>query len=325
MTRSAQLGWARVKVGLLIVVALAILAAMILNLEEGMGLLGRKAKFRALVEHTQGLKIGSPVRMNGVDIGNVHKITIGTQTPQVEITFTVQAHVAPHIRQDASISIRALGLLGDKYLEVLPGTAASPPLPVGSTVVGTAESDISHFATNATSTIEKVNAALEQLQAALTAITKGPGTTGKLVNDPDLYNKSRAAVDKLEQISDKGLSILSKVERGEGTVGKLVVDEELYARANKAAAGLNELAGRLNNPNSTMTKLADPALYARLEQLTARGEALLSKVERGEGTVGKLVTRDELYVRADKLLGDVEELVADVKKNPKKYLRISVF
>jgi phospholipid/cholesterol/gamma-HCH transport system substrate-binding protein len=126
-------------------------------------------------------------------------------------------------------------------------------------------------------------------------------------------------------VSDKGLAILGKVERGEGTVGKLVADQALYDRASKAAAGLNELAGRLNNPQGTLIKLADPALYAKLEHLTARGETLLSKLERGEGTVGKLVSSDDLYVRADKLLTDVEELVADIKKNPKKYLKLSVF
>jgi phospholipid/cholesterol/gamma-HCH transport system substrate-binding protein len=325
MTRRAQLSWARVKVGALVVTALAILTAVILNLEEGMGLLGRKTTFRAVVHHTQGLKIGSPVRMNGVDIGNVHTVAIAERTPQVEITFTVQDHVAPHIRQDASISIRALGLLGDKYLEVLPGSPALPPLPVGSTLVGSAESDITHLATNATGTIDRVNAALEQLQAALAAVIKGRGTTGKLVNDPELYDKSRAAVDKLEQVTDKGLSILSKVERGEGTVGKLMADQELYTRANQAVAALNELAGRLNNQNGTLARLADPALYARLDSLTSRGELLLGKLERGEGTAGKLITQDDLYARTDKLLTEVEEFVADVKKNPKKYFKFSVF
>jgi phospholipid/cholesterol/gamma-HCH transport system substrate-binding protein len=145
------------------------------------------------------------------------------------------------------------------------------------------------------------------------------------VNDPDLYNRSRAVVDKLEQVSDKGLAILNKVERGEGTVGKLVADQELYARATQAAAGLNELAGKLNNQNGTLAKLADPALYAKLDNLTARGELLLAKVERGEGTVGKLITQNDLYARADKLLSEVEEFVADVKKNPKKYFKFSIF
>jgi phospholipid/cholesterol/gamma-HCH transport system substrate-binding protein len=132
-------------------------------------------------------------------------------------------------------------------------------------------------------------------------------------------------VDKLEQVTDKGLSILSKVERGEGTVGKLMADQELYTRANQAVAALNELAGRLNNQNGTLARLADPALYARLDSLTSRGELLLGKLERGEGTAGKLITQDDLYARTDKLLTEVEEFVADVKKNPKKYFKFSVF
>lgn len=191
--------------------------------------------------------------------------------------------------------------------------------------MGSAESDISHLAIDATSTIDKVNAAIEQIQAALTAITKGQGTTGKLVNDPDLYNRSRAAVDKLDQVSDKGLAILGKVERGEGTVGKLVADPELYARATQAVSDLNELAHKLKDRNGTLAKLADPALYDKLDDLTSRGQQLLSKVERGEGTAGKLITQDALYARADKLLADVEELVAEMKKHPQKYFKFSVF
>ncbi len=325
MTRQAQTRWAQVKIGLLVVAALGFLFVMIMNLEEGVGLFARQTKFKAMVTHTQGLKVGGPVRMNGVDIGNVHKIAIAGETPQVEITFTVKSDVAPHIREDASISIRALGLLGDKFLEISPGTLSKPPLHPGNVLMGKAEMDIGSLASGASTTIEKVNTALEEMQQALAVITKGQGTTGKLVNDPELYNRSKEILDKIGQASEKGLALLDKVERGEGTVGKLVGDKELYARATQAVTELNDLAKKLNNENGTLTKLADPTLYAKLDNLTARGEQLLDKVERGEGTVGKLVTSDQLYARADKLLTEMEQFVADVKKNPTKYFKFSVF
>ncbi|MEW6245918.1 MAG: MlaD family protein [Nitrospirota bacterium] len=325
MTRRSDLTWVQVKIGILVLISLAIVMIMILNLEEGLGVLSRKTQFRAMVSHTQGLKVGSPVLMNGVNIGNVHKIEIARNAPQVEITFTVKREVAQHVREDASINIRALGLLGDKYLEIVPGTPTRPSLEPGAILTGKAETDITSLASGASATIENVNTALQEVQRALAAITKGEGTTGKLVNDPELYDRSKRVLENLEKASEKSLALLDKVERGEGTVGKLVTDKELYARANQAVRELTELANRLNNQNGTLAKLADPTLYAKLDSLTARGEQLLDKIERGEGTVGKLVTRDDLYTRTDKLLTEVEEFVADVKKNPKKYFKFSVF
>ncbi|MBX3234883.1 MAG: MCE family protein [Nitrospiraceae bacterium] len=323
--RQSQLGWSQVKIGLLVVVALSILAYMILNLEEGMGLIQHKTKFRALVPHTQGLKIGGPVRMNGVDIGNIHGIAISGETAQVEIKFTVQQAAAIHIRQDAAIHIRALGLLGDKFLEIAPGSPNQPPLPPNSVIVGQPETDMTDLAATASVTIEKVNAALEQIQLALKAITQGQGTTGKLVNDPELFDRSKEVLGKIDRASDKGLALLEKVEKGEGTVGKLMTDKDLYARAATAVRELQELTKKLNNQNGTLAKLADPDLYNKLDRLSNRGETLLAKIEHGEGTVGKLVTNDELYVRTDKLLTEIEQFVAEVKKNPKKYLKLSVF
>lgn len=325
MNRQAQLKWTQVRVGLLVLFALAILIVMILNLENGMGLLSGQTRFHAMVNHSQGLKVGGPVRMNGVDVGNVREIKIAPDSPHVEIVFTVQNSAAPHVRQDATVTIRPMGLLGDKYLEVSPGTPSKPPLAEGSLLAGQAEADVTGLATDASVTFEHVNAAIRDLQQLLAAVSQGQGTAGKLITDPELYDRSQRMLEKLEAASEKSLRLLSKVERGEGTIGRLVTDQELYARATQAVKDLTELTGRLNNQNGTLAKLADPAFYSRLDSLAARGEYLLNKLEHGEGTMGKLVNQDDLYLRMDKLLTDVETLVADVKKNPKKYFKFSLF
>ncbi len=325
MSRQSQIGWAQVKIGLVVVMALTVLAFMILRLEEGMGLMARKSTFHALVDHTQGLKVGGPVRMNGVDIGNIHDIEIAPNSGMVEIKFTVKKDVAPHIREDASIHIKALGLLGDKFLEIVPGQPDKPLLPPGSIITGRSGSDITDLASGASVTIDKVNAALEQIQRALTAITQGQGTTGKLVNDPELFDRSKEILQKLNDASVKGLALLDKAENGDGTVGKLLSDKELYVRATQGVKEFNDLMKKLNDQNSTLTKLTSPELYTKLQALATQGEHVLNRVERGEGTVGKLVSSDELYVRTDKLLTDMEQLLADVKRNPTKYFKFSVF
>jgi phospholipid/cholesterol/gamma-HCH transport system substrate-binding protein len=325
MTRRTHLRWTELKVGLVVVLALGFLVFMILNLEEGMGLINRQTQFRALVDHTQGLKVGSPVRMNGVDVGNVHRIAIAPDSPKVEIAFTVDDVAAPHIREDGVVVIRPMGLLGDKFLEVLPGTQSKPVRQPGSLLTGKAEADLTALASDASVTFTEVNAAVRELQRVLAGINDGQGTASKLLTDPTLYDRSQRLLEKLETASDKGVSLLSKVEKGEGTIGQLVSDRELYNRANQALRDLTELTARLNDRNGTLRKLTDPALYARLDQMATRGEDLIGKVEKGQGTIGKLVTQDELYTRMDRVLTDIELLVADVKKNPTKYFKFSVF
>lgn len=326
MDRQGQLRASQVKVGFLIVAALGILIFMIINLEEGMGLFVRHATYHVRVDNTLGLKIGGPVRMNGVDIGNIRKIAIAEAAPTVDITFTIQRQLAPYIREDASVSISALGLLGDKFLEIHPGSASKPPLAIGGTLASRAVGlDLGNITTTAGETLERMNEALREIQKVLVRLNEGQGTAGKVLSDSTLYDRSNLVLEKLETAADKGVGLLSKVERGDGTIGQLLSDKELYARASRAVKDLNELSTRLANKDGTLTKLSNPELYQRIETLTQRGEALLGKVERGEGTMGKLVTNDELYQRADKLLTEVETLVADVKKNPTKFFKFSVF
>ena len=325
MERHGRLQWSQLKIGLVVSIALVMLVIAVMNMSHGLTFISRAPELHAVVDHTQGLKVGGPVRLNGVDVGNVRSIGIAKESNNVEIVFSIQRPVLDHLHEDASVSIRALGLLGDKFLDLSPGSISTPPLPVGRVLVGRAEADVTGLAAGAGNTLEHLNTAIRDLQRILAQIGEGQGTAGKLLTDADLYERSQRVMENLETASEKSIGVLRKVERGEGSLGRLVASEELYQRAYRALEDLSELARRLNNQNGTLAKLSDPTLYRRLNDLTARGEQLLHKIQQGEGTIGKLVNQDELYTRADKLLTELETLVADVKVHPTKYFKLSLF
>ena len=326
MRRPGQRSWSQLKVGLVIVLAVLGILVAILNLNEGMGVFTLRSLFSAHLDDSQGLKVGAPVRMSGVDVGNVKRIEIDPDKGKVEVLFTVKNEIRALLHTDAAVVVRPMGLLGDKYLEIVPGNLRLPALPDGAVLSGRGETDITGVADSATATLMTVNQTLKDIQGLLAGFKEGKGTAGKLVTDPELYDRATQLIRKAETVSEQTSLLLSKIEHGEGTLGKLVTDRAFYDRANAAAAELQKLSAVLNGSDGTLGRLArDPSLYQRLENLTARGEALVGKIEHGDGTLGKLVTQDQLYERADKVLAEMEALLTDVKKNPTKYFKFSVF
>src|SRR5438093_4709477 len=326
MRPRAQVHWLQLKVGLVILAAVAGILFAIMNLNEGMGLFGGRATFRALVADSHGIKVGAPVRSNGVDTGNITRIVIDSSSGKVSLTFTVNNDIRPLLRRDAAVLIRPMGLLGDKYLELLPGTPKEPPLLDGAVLTGQAERDITGVADSATATLESVSHSLKDLQTILTGLKEGKGSAGKLAADPALYDHTMALLQKAEAISDKTSQLLARIEQGEGTPGRLATDRKFYDRATAAVDELQKVAVLLNQSNGRLGRLArDPALYQRLEGVTAKSEALVGRIERGDGTLGKLITQDLLYQRADNVLTEMETLLAHVKKNQTKYFKFSEF
>jgi phospholipid/cholesterol/gamma-HCH transport system substrate-binding protein len=326
MKRPGAQSWSELKVGLVILLAIAGILVVILNLNEGMGVFTRRSPLRAELNDSYGLKIGAPVRMSGVDVGNVKRIAIDARQGKVGIDFTISSNLRSLLHQDATVVVRPMGLLGDKFLEILPGSVQQPPLWERAVLPGRGETDISGVTGNASTTLAAVNQTLQDIQGILTGLREGKGTAGKLVTDAALYEHSTQLIEKIMAISDQTSQLLGRIERGEGTLGKLVTERVFYDRASAALDELQKLSASLNRPDGSLGRLArDPGLYQRLDSLAAKGDTLVSKVERGDGTLGKLVTHDDLYERADKVLTDMEALLADVKKNPTRYFKFSVF
>ena len=100
MMRRTEMTWAQLKVGTVIILAVAAVLYTIMNLHEGAGFFASASTFRAYLNDSQGIKVGAPVRMSGVDIGNVKQVAIEPGKGQVAIHFTINDEMRPLLHHD---------------------------------------------------------------------------------------------------------------------------------------------------------------------------------------------------------------------------------
>jgi phospholipid/cholesterol/gamma-HCH transport system substrate-binding protein len=346
-----QVSWAQLKVGITVLVASVILAVAIF-LITGTGFFGPTLHLKAYFDNAEGLRVGSPVRLQGVDIGNVTKILIVPNRPKdpVEVSMKVSTTYKFNLRKDSVASLATAGALGETYVDIFSGLAKGPEVADGDVLpseerpglqevvrasqttlqnldvvlkrfdrivaaIEKGEGSIGKFIYDP-SVFNKVNTTLTEVQTMVKEMRQGKGTVGKLIQDDALYRRAEVAVDKLNKIID-GL------ERGEGTAGKFLKDPTLYQKAERTITHASEVMEDVSKGKGTLGKLArDEEFSRKVDNTITRLSAIADRLESGEGTAGKLLRDPSIYTNADQMLVETRNLIKAVREDPKKYLTI---
>lgn len=356
MARSKQLTWSELRVGLFVLVGLLILAVGIFYV-TGAGVWGPKYRLNTFLPEVAGLANGAAVRLDGVEIGNVERITLVPRergkAPErlhnVEVGMRLDKRFQSDILTDSVATLVTEGLLGNRYVNIQRGYTGVP-LKDGQAVQGGTEKGMTEVVERSADVLANLKTVSEQIQGIVAQIKQGKGTLGKLLTDEQAYNH-------LNSILAKGDEIASTVRSGQGTLGKLVMTDELGNKVNNTVDQVNTILGDLRAQKGTLGKLLyDPSLYDQAKQALDNGNAVIGDVRAGKGTLGKLATdetlynklRDtssnlaeatskmnknnntmgklfndpQLYDNLTGLSGDMRSLIADFRKNPKKFLSI---
>jgi phospholipid/cholesterol/gamma-HCH transport system substrate-binding protein len=349
-----QLKWSQLKVGLTVLVASITLAVLILLMSGTGGIFTRKITLRSYVDNAGGLREGAPVRLQGVDIGNVSKIRV-VQDPSrkltpVEIIMKVNTRYRANLRKDSATMLSTAGVLGETYVDIDSSQAKGLEVE-DSDVLPTREMpQLEDVVRSSQSTLQNMDALVRRLDRVVAFVESGQGSIGNLIYDPGLYNRLNATVTEFQ-------GLVNEVANGKGSLGQLLVSDELYRNANNTITKLNTIIDDLNAGKGTAGKfLKDPELYdnanstiANVKHLTddvnagkgAIGKlakdqefadklqntmnklsALMDQLNAGEGTMGKLLKDPSLYNNTDQLLKDTQDLIKAIRQNPKKYLTI---
>lgn len=354
MPSQKQVRWAQLRVGITVIFATVTLCVLIFLMSGTSGLFSRKITFLVYVDNAGGIRTGAPVRLQGVDIGNVTGVAVVPShgaTP-VEIRMKIAGKFQPLVHKDATASLATAGVLGETFIDIDSRTAKlgevqnGDVLPSKDTmqlgdVVQASQGTLQNIDTLLKRTdriiayiesgqgsigkliydqklYDRLNATLSEVQTMVNQLSSGKGSIGKLINDDEFYNKASASVDKLNALIDE-------VNSGQGTIGKFLKDPSLYNNANETIAKTNALLNDVNAGKGAIGKFAkDEAFAKKLDDTITHLNSIATKIDNGDGSLGKLMNDPAVYNNADQMLLETRHLLQGIRENPKKYLTFHV-
>jgi phospholipid/cholesterol/gamma-HCH transport system substrate-binding protein len=356
MPSQQEVKWSQLKVGVIVLVSIALLSTLLflMTSASGMSVFSHKVVLKTYFENSAGLKIGAPVNLEGVTIGEVKAVHVSTDparklTP-VEVVMKIDPKYHASLHTDSKASLSTVGVLGDTVVDINSQVAVGPEIKSGAELQTLASPNLTDVIKASQGTVESLNMILAKMNIIVDNIQTGKGSVGMLINDRALYDKATATVNELQTLTQS-------LNSSKGTVGKLIQDPQLYDRLNDTAGKLDNIASELdagkgtagkllkddslyNNLNSTlkhansllaeadegkgalglMTK--DPAFARKLDSTVTQLDTILTNVNGGKGTLGKLAVDEAAYNNLNNLLVSSNDLVTTIRKDPKKYLTI---
>jgi phospholipid/cholesterol/gamma-HCH transport system substrate-binding protein len=313
-----QFLWSKLKVGLVMTLALFTLVITVFFAGSIENLLSPKVELEAQIQNVKGLREGAPVWVSGIEVGSVKNISLHPQYGTV-VSLSVNKKALEFLRKDSEASILTMGLLGDKYIELSGGSPKAEPIKPGDMINGAAMIDLKDVVEISASSIKKMSDFVNKLDRLVAEIEKGEGTVVKFLTDPEIY-------DNLRDISKNLSVVLHEIRDGQGTIPMLLHDPSLYNRMLAATSSVEEFTLVLNNRQGTLRRLAeDPTLYENLNRAAQQLSSIMEKIESGEGIAGELITDKELASDLKDTITEIRELTKDMKENPKKYFKFSLF
>ena len=343
MPRTHSLAWAELKFGIISIFALVMAGLLIFAVGGGGGMPWQNYTLKVRFGNVAGLMAGSPVRVAGVQVGTVDQVVLSETG--VEVWFNVKDTFRPLVTDRSKAVLGTISLLGEGAVDVTAGTGGTPIPEWGYVSSGIAEGSIAQVTTEATASLTQAKQLVADIRAGKGTIGKlftddsvyrefdglvraaervarsvsdGKGTMGRLANDPKMYNELEASLANLNAIT-------SGLRKGEGSLGQLINDPAFAKTLNQATSNLETMTAKLNRGEGTAGKLLnDDVLYKRIDGMATRLDTILQHLNDGQGTAGQLLHDKQLYENMNKTVSEVQALIAEIKKDPKKYLNVKV-
>jgi phospholipid/cholesterol/gamma-HCH transport system substrate-binding protein len=268
--------------------ALALIAGVvILELAGTRDLFNKGYPVRARFDNIQELKEGDPVKMAGVEVGHVQKIALADN--KVEVVLNVNREAS--VKTDSKASIKFVGLMGQNYISLTFGSTDAPKASADALLETEEQADLNSLMVKLQNVAEGVEGLTQNFSGENFSNLLGPFTEFIKENSPRLS----AILGNLQTIS-------SRIAQGEGTVGRMINDDTLYFSALNTVSNLN-------------TTVADAKpLFDELKLTLDQARSVVTQVNEGQGTIGKLIKDESLYRETTTAMTNLREILQKINQ-----------
>ena len=300
------------KISLEIRTALLVLTGILLfafgfNYLKSNDLLIRDGIYYAQYENTEGMAVGTPVTINGFQVGSVEKISLLPNNTHLMVRFRVERQY--QFSKNSVARIYESGFIGGKSLAVVPALDQAPIAQSGDTLQSVIAPGFTQLVNDKLSPLqEKIESMVNHADSVLIAFNNVFDTSAQAELNKSITHLSSAlgAIDNISQ------QINQSLQSEDGGLNQTI---------NNLAVITNDL----KQTTATLSEADLSSLIQNLHQTSSNLADITNQIQSGEGTLGQLVANDSLYVALHQTNTALQLLLDDLRNNPKRYVHFSLF
>ncbi|AZZ37613.1 MCE family protein [Bdellovibrio sp. qaytius] len=277
---------AEFKVGALVVSIGALIALMSMQVSDDPSFLGRSKKAWFYLDNANGLTKGSAIRSAGIPVGAIKDISLAEGKARIDVT--VKSDVP--LTRSAIVEMRANGILGDKYIEISPGSATDPGLEDGGQIANV-----------------KTGGSLDDVMTQVSDITTSLKDVAKNLNE------ATSAEGTNKHIMGR---IVQNIEKLTGDLSQMTAEnkEQISEIVDQVHDITSTMDGLINDESETGFKKTWKNSMVRIDKSLKNIEEITDKVNKGEGTIGKLISDEKTAEDVSSAIEGISGLVDTANK-----------
>jgi phospholipid/cholesterol/gamma-HCH transport system substrate-binding protein len=262
--------------------------------------------FYAVYDNAEGLMVGTPVTIQGFQVGTVDQVSLLPGNKDIVVRFRVEKEYG--FSKNSIAKIYEAGLLGGKSLAVAPQFDGADLAQSGDTLQSAIAPGLSELVNDKLTPLqEKIESMITHADSVLIAFNT--------VLDPNTQLQLKSSIENLNASISNFRSIGETINNSLSENGQL---HQTFDNLADLSADLSVVSSSLKEANLDDT-------FEDLGSAVGNLSQILDRMEEGEGSLGKLITKDDLHLSLERTNAQIQLLLEDMRLNPKRYVHFSLF